>query len=483
MDDKLLLSLIDQDENESLDFKRKLELTEASGKAEFIKDIIALANSSRRSGYLIIGVEDNKEISGIDGLDEEQVQQIAYTYITPPVKLLCTKQLLPSQSSQYIIGVIEIIPAKKPHKVARSIEKLNQNDVFVRRGSIITKASPEEIIDMHQAILPVELEIANLIETAGKHIKVKNWPSAINSYSKALDLSPSAELFLQRGNAYLSLSKSLEDSFREKYKNIPPLRQAELQRDDPNNPFHFRKNAIADFSSAVILDDGKEITVQARLARLKNDTSGQYFEEDVNWLKQNTEGKLLGEVMYLSIKDWAVFDDTQLGKHALTITNEAIALGYENVDVYLHRCYLHMELHNYGLALDDANFVLSICRTQEEQFNVLNTRADIFMEMKRFNDAYADYIKTNLHPDDYFTRMWDDQFSREILTRIGIRYLLDNKFKDNLWPTIAKLIAFSRIGRMYEIQLPNYAIADENDLKLYKIDPEIINLIKSLISK
>ena len=148
MDEIKILSLIAEGENSRVDFKRELKLDSAQEKAEFIKDVISLANSSPNVSYLLFGVDDNKYIVGINQLPEEQIQQIAYTYITPTPQIHCF--IVPVNAPTLpLVGVIEIRAAKKPCKVARAIEKLNQDDVFIRRGSVVAKPSPEEIVEMY----------------------------------------------------------------------------------------------------------------------------------------------------------------------------------------------------------------------------------------------------------------------------------------------------------------------------------------------
>jgi hypothetical protein len=139
-----VLSLLAEGENQRIDFKRELDLKSGKGKAEFVKDVVALANSAPDGGYLLIGVDYDKSIVGIGELEEERIQQIAHTYIDPPVVLRCS--LVPMEASGFpSVGVIEINATSRPHKVIRAIDKLNKDDVFVRRGSIVARPSPEEI--------------------------------------------------------------------------------------------------------------------------------------------------------------------------------------------------------------------------------------------------------------------------------------------------------------------------------------------------
>ena len=120
MDEITLWTLIAKGENENVDFKRELNLNSADEKAEFIKDVIALANSASDAGYLIVGVDDSKLCIGINALEQEKIQQIAYTYIEPAVQLR-TELVSVSSPAQLLIGLIQVEKSFRPHKVARAI--------------------------------------------------------------------------------------------------------------------------------------------------------------------------------------------------------------------------------------------------------------------------------------------------------------------------------------------------------------------------
>ena len=152
MDDIRLFQLIAESENERVEFKRLLDLGSAPSKAEFIKDVIALANSAEPIGYMLVGVENNGTIVGWERFEEERIQQILSTYIEPAVQAHC--HIVPT-SNLMSVGVIEIWGLHKPYKVTRNIERLTQNDVFVRHGSVVSKASPEEIIQTKSNITDV----------------------------------------------------------------------------------------------------------------------------------------------------------------------------------------------------------------------------------------------------------------------------------------------------------------------------------------
>src|SRR5690606_8619677 len=65
------------DENSFFDRKRQLNLHTKEGKAKFVKHICALSNSNpENNSYIVVGVEDNNEISGTDFYDDSRIQNL-----------------------------------------------------------------------------------------------------------------------------------------------------------------------------------------------------------------------------------------------------------------------------------------------------------------------------------------------------------------------------------------------------------------------
>jgi predicted HTH transcriptional regulator len=83
MNETQLKSIVAGGEKEDVDFKRSLHLKTKDEKAEFVKDISTIANSTDSRGYYLVGVNDDKTIAGTDQLKEEQIQQIINTYLNP----------------------------------------------------------------------------------------------------------------------------------------------------------------------------------------------------------------------------------------------------------------------------------------------------------------------------------------------------------------------------------------------------------------
>lgn len=337
MDETTILSLIAEGESKRVDFKRELNLDSAKDKAEFIKDIIGLANSSPDVGYLLIGIDDDKYIVGSSQLPEEQIQQIVYTYISPTLDLRCFS--LPMKTPTLpLVGIIEVRATDKPHKVTRAIDKLNQDDVFVRRGSVVAKASPEEIITMHNS-------------SGAKHGGTQK----------------------------------------------------------PTN--------------------NEEKTIRLDRVRLFN-YSWEERKEDLEWLKANTDGYELGEVLYWEVEGWESRYEESVGRKAKPLLDKAIDLGYKSPEVYYLRAEANNASFNYGLALQDIDEAINKSRSYDaNQVRYLALKAEILLEMNKVNEAFEVLFKGR-ELDQEELRNWlcliDHGFDDSLLCRYMLEYEFGN---------------------------------------------------------
>jgi tetratricopeptide (TPR) repeat protein len=283
MDEKALHKLITRGENEIVDFKRELKLETADEKAEFIKDLISLANSATDKGYLIIGIDNKSDSIGIERLEEERIQQITHAYIYPNIVLVCHSILLDSK----LIGVLEVHPTEKPHQVIKNIGRLAMHDVFIRHGSIVEQASPSEQARMREKEPTIQREIRQLSQAAEKHLKIGNIEQAIKAYTKAIELMPTVELLLARARTYKYFFRAAET-----YCNG----FVDTERAEP---------AAKDFSDALVLADSDEIERQIRLERLELfSMSGGAFRDNIwnqefSWALENTQDEDYGQLCFL----------------------------------------------------------------------------------------------------------------------------------------------------------------------------------------
>lgn len=157
-------NLIQQQENEKLEFKK--ELTSTSDKKSFLKDVCAFANTN--GGFIIIGIENNtKEIIGIQEnpleLDEKVANIIHDSFNTPVeyVARTCNYQ-------DKILFCIEIFTGSLvPYFI------LNQGKpegVYVRMGSTSRPASMEKISELERRRLNISYDSIEVFGTSEKDL-------------------------------------------------------------------------------------------------------------------------------------------------------------------------------------------------------------------------------------------------------------------------------------------------------------------------
>ena len=153
LDLQLLESLLHEAEGASLDFKSSqypFENAHDGEKAELLKDILAFANSWRRTtAYILIGVEEVKgERSNVVGvekhLDDASLHQFVNGKTQRPVEF--NYQVFQIEGTT--IGAIEIPLQKRPVYLKKRFDRLRALDVFMRDGSSTRTATLEEIAKM-----------------------------------------------------------------------------------------------------------------------------------------------------------------------------------------------------------------------------------------------------------------------------------------------------------------------------------------------
>jgi tetratricopeptide (TPR) repeat protein len=408
MDEIQVFQLIAERENEKVEFKRLLDLESAPSKAEFIKDVISLANSAEPSGYMLVGVENNGTIVGWERFEEERIQQILSTYTEPVVQVRC--HIVPT-SNLMTVGVIEIRGLHKPHKVARNIERLSQNDVFVRHGSVVSRASPEEIINLHQK-LQIYADVQQYVRAAVKHTELGNLQSAITAYSAAINLAPIAELFVARGKIYLQL----------------------CTRNDQLPVEKFARLAFDDFSNAIKVIAPKDVEKEARLNRLRSmlllgEWKTDIRDQDIAWLRINTRERERGEVLYLEARDADFIVPNELNK-AIALLDEAVQTGYTASEVFQLRAELNYRYaYNHGLALRDIDkAIVDATQSTPKLIECLVLKAHILAEMNRFSEAHDSLQRVRgLLKGEQVPRHFG-LFADRLIDKILISYSLDSEF-------------------------------------------------------
>ena len=153
LDAKLLETLLHKDESTALDFKQEqypFVRASVEQKAELLKDILAFANSWRRTtAYILIGVQEVKggrcNVVGVDAhLDDSSVHEFVNGKTQRRVEFFCGTLQTEGTSIDYI----EIPIQQRPIYTEKQYGRLRPRDVPIRDGSSTRNATPDEVARM-----------------------------------------------------------------------------------------------------------------------------------------------------------------------------------------------------------------------------------------------------------------------------------------------------------------------------------------------
>ena len=134
-----LLELIEEGESLTCEFKRKFSTTE-----KIVREMIAFANT--KGGYLIIGVDDDKEIFGVESekAEAELIYDAAKNFCEPPLDVSIDYVEVKGKE----VVVVEVFESQnKPHRIQDYLNELdvNKSVVTIRVNDKIVQASKEMI--------------------------------------------------------------------------------------------------------------------------------------------------------------------------------------------------------------------------------------------------------------------------------------------------------------------------------------------------
>lgn len=145
-------------ERAKFDLKRTLDLSDRAGRAHFVKDVLAMANTREGPGYIILGVLDTKERTGsnpeeyVVGYQSKNrdeflrlIMQALDYFCEKPIPDVHYEEIVHPQASKTIGVVIVERAYNRPYKASVNGDKLTAGEVYLRRGTDTFTASPQEI--------------------------------------------------------------------------------------------------------------------------------------------------------------------------------------------------------------------------------------------------------------------------------------------------------------------------------------------------
>jgi len=224
-------------ETPKVDLKQTLDLSDRPKRAEFVKDVTAIANTPGGDGFLIIGVldasrrpSDNPEdyIIGFQSRDPDALhrQMIdALTYFCDRVPDIDYEEIEHPETGRHIGVVIIKRSSRRPHSFIKDCGKIKQNDVYIRRGTATYRATPEEIIEMAKGkalppVIVINLSAHPLTEEQKAKIETEVYIEELIEYPLHFDAMK--ELRPQIEKAIEEIGLTLEEWSTKSLYLIPP---------------------------------------------------------------------------------------------------------------------------------------------------------------------------------------------------------------------------------------------------------------------
>jgi len=137
---RFLDGLVAEWETTSVEFKRELHLGTADQRAEFVKDVIGLANTQASGrGWLVVGFDDRTRSYHLPpdpSITQNRIEQILAQYAAPNIDV--RYETIAYKGGR--VGTLEVLrdPRRLPYKVSKSLgekKRILEGQVYVRHGS------------------------------------------------------------------------------------------------------------------------------------------------------------------------------------------------------------------------------------------------------------------------------------------------------------------------------------------------------------
>jgi hypothetical protein len=147
---QLVADLVPEWETTTVEFKRQVNLKQDKEKAEFVRDVLALA-TTKASGrrWLVIGFDDSTHqfTASVDpAITQDRLEDILNAYARPAPRI----HYQPVRWNGGEVGLLEVFrdPTRIPYRVTRSLAHISVGNVYVRHGSHVEPPTTAERADL-----------------------------------------------------------------------------------------------------------------------------------------------------------------------------------------------------------------------------------------------------------------------------------------------------------------------------------------------
>jgi hypothetical protein len=147
---QLVADLVPDWETTTVEFKRQVNLKRDKEKAEFVRDVLALA-TTKASGrrWLVIGFDNNTHqfTDSVDpAITQDRLEDILNAYASPAPQI----HYQPVRWNRGDVALLEVVrdPTHIPYRVTRSLAHISVDDVYVRHGSHVEPPTTAERADL-----------------------------------------------------------------------------------------------------------------------------------------------------------------------------------------------------------------------------------------------------------------------------------------------------------------------------------------------
>jgi len=291
----------DSRECEWVDFKEKFYTLKHDNKESFIKDILSFANNlQQKDKFIIFGVRNNNysvcgiELSTIP--DIAILENLLFEKVEPEITIMLNTLLIEDKYIAYIK-----IPASnnnQPYMFKNECGNAKKGDIFIRKGSINTKATRKDLDDIYlnrqfQEIKPYD----NYILIAP--IQKKNNFIYGKMDIEIINLSNHPLLIV---NGWVNIENDFGKIERSVFDILPSVNIRENPFEVPPNT-HFKREILFDFSSSDCItlhfDDKGYLNTKTYVNTVFEDANGKIFRSEPKEFFIFAKGEILHKIKSL----------------------------------------------------------------------------------------------------------------------------------------------------------------------------------------